>query len=303
MNKIFYITAAIGIAILAWYAFYFVNQGPQKETQTVTYSSEELGLAFMYPADYLLEERTLGGGERLQYAIVLAEDSEENRRVFAGEEPGREGPPTITISIFQNNLDNYTTRGWIRDTSFSNFKLSDGQLRETTVGNEPALAYSATGLYENDNVVIARDDFVFMFTVFYLSPDDRIRADFNELLGTVAFLNEPQAGEKDDLIVLQSPKPGDIVTSPLTVRGKARGMWYFEATFPIVLTDWDGKIIAQWYAQADGDWMTEEFVPFEGTLEFEKPEFGERGTLILRKDNPSGLPEHDDALEIPIFFE
>ena len=27
-----------------------------------------------------------------------------------------------------------------------------------------------------------------------------------------------------------------------------------------------------------------------------------RGSLILKKDNPSGMPEHDDALEIPIFF-
>lgn len=114
-------------------------------------------------------------------------------------------------------------------------------------------------------------------------------------------------------IQLESPEPLAVIESPLTIRGQARGVWYFEATFPIVLADWDGLIIAEGYATAEGDptsdgserasWMTEEFVPFSATLEFEKPEFGNRGTLILQKANPSGLSEHDDALEVPIFFE
>ena len=43
------------------------------------------------------------------------------------------------------------------------------------------------------------------------------------------------------------------------------------------------------------------------TVEFETPDiidgFSRRGFLMLKKDNPSGLPEHDDALEIPIYFK
>jgi len=78
-----------------------------------------------------------------------------------------------------------------------------------------------------------------------------------------------------------------------------------------ILTDWDGRIIAQWYATAQDEWMTTDFVPFEGELEFSNPSFpgaeeghfSRRGFLIFQKDNPSGLPEHDDALEIPIWFE
>jgi hypothetical protein len=107
----------------------------------------------------------------------------------------------------------------------------------------------------------------------------------------------------DDLIILTSPQDGDIITSPLTITGQARGQWYFEADFPVVLTNWDGLIIAEGYATAQGDWMTEEFVPFSAVIEFDKPEYGERGFLILQKNNPSGLPENDDALEITIFFE
>ncbi|MBI2063276.1 MAG: tryptophan-rich sensory protein [Candidatus Yanofskybacteria bacterium] len=112
---------------------------------------------------------------------------------------------------------------------------------------------------------------------------------------------------KEDLIKVENVKANDTVSSPLTVKGQARGIWFFEASFPIVLTDWDGRIISEGYAMAKKDWMTEDFVPFEGVIEFKKPEyigdFSRRGALILRKDNPSGLPEYDDAIEIPILFE
>ena len=116
---------------------------------------------------------------------------------------------------------------------------------------------------------------------------------------------------KEDLIVVHDPKPLSIISSPLVVRGEARGTWYFEASFPITLVDWDGRIIAESFATAQDEWMTEEFVPFEGEIEFENPSFpgaddghfSRRGTIIFQKDNPSGLPEHDDALEIPVWFE
>lgn len=109
--------------------------------------------------------------------------------------------------------------------------------------------------------------------------------------------------QKNDLIRVESPEPGAAVASPLVVRGEARGMWYFEATFPVVLTDWDGRIIAEHYAEAQGEWMTENFVPFEARLSFPAQESGSRGFLILKKSNPSGLPENDDAIEVPVFFQ
>jgi len=109
--------------------------------------------------------------------------------------------------------------------------------------------------------------------------------------------------EKTDLIRLDNPRPGQTITSPLLISGQARGTWFFEASFPVVLTDWDGLIIAEGIAQAEGDWMTEDFVPFSATLEFDNPSLYNRGALILQKDNPSGLPENDDALEVPIFYK
>ena len=108
--------------------------------------------------------------------------------------------------------------------------------------------------------------------------------------------------EKNDLIRINTPRPNQKITNPLVIEGEAKGNWFFEGDFPVVLTDWDGLIIAEGFASANGVWMTDEFVKFEAELEFEKPEYKNNGTLILRKDNPSGLLEHDDALEIPIYF-
>lgn len=114
---------------------------------------------------------------------------------------------------------------------------------------------------------------------------------------------------KADLIKLTYPKPLEVVQSPLVIEGEARGYWFFEASFPIALVNWDGLIIAEGVATAEDDWMTEEFVPFKAELEFtneftnETPDFMKKGALILKKDNPSGMPENDNALEVPIRFQ
>ena len=115
---------------------------------------------------------------------------------------------------------------------------------------------------------------------------------------------EVPAAQKDDLIVLDTPRPGATVTSPLSIRGKARGTWFFEGSFPVVLTDWDGKIIAQGPATAQGQWMTTEYVPFTASLTFVIPPDTayRRGYLILKKDNPSDDPALDNALELPVTF-
>lgn len=106
---------------------------------------------------------------------------------------------------------------------------------------------------------------------------------------------------KTDLIHIFEPRPNILISSPLTIRGEARGTWFFEASFPVRLLDENGTEIAVAPAQAQGEWMTEEFVPFEVTLHFSPP-MTTGGTLILEKDNPSGLPEHADELRVPVWF-
>jgi hypothetical protein len=102
------------------------------------------------------------------------------------------------------------------------------------------------------------------------------------------------------LIEIAAPLPGATVKSPLTVTGKARGTWFFEASFPMKLLDSNGNVLAQGPAQAQAEWMTEDFVPFSATLNFTATTA--TGSLILEKDNPSGMPEHDQSVTIPVSF-
>ena len=91
------------------------------------------------------------------------------------------------------------------------------------------------------------------------------------------------------------------VTSPLTITGTAIGPWYFEASFPVELYDSSNNLLAQAPAQAQSDWMTEDYVPFSVTLTFVSPGSG-TGTLVLRKDNPSGEPANDASITLPVIF-
>lgn len=101
---------------------------------------------------------------------------------------------------------------------------------------------------------------------------------------------------------VDSPYMNSVVTSPLTVKGEAKGTWFFEASMPIEIRDANGSLLGQSYVMSAEDWMTTNFVSFEGTIEFDEPTTS-TGTLVVRKDNPSGLPENDDSVEIPVRFE
>lgn len=107
--------------------------------------------------------------------------------------------------------------------------------------------------------------------------------------------------DKSNLIRVTIPAPNALVKSPLQIQGEARGVWYFEASFPVSLYDANGKLLARGPAQAEGEWMTQNFVPFALGLKFDPP-ITATGTLVFEKDNPSGLPEHADEYRMPVRF-
>lgn len=107
--------------------------------------------------------------------------------------------------------------------------------------------------------------------------------------------------EKTDLIRLDAPRPNQVITSPLEIHGQARGTWFFEGDFPIKLFNENDELIATSIAQAQGEWMTEGFVPFSADLVFDALA-DVRGTLILIKDNPSDKIELNDELRTPVKF-
>jgi len=112
----------------------------------------------------------------------------------------------------------------------------------------------------------------------------------------------PVPASIENIITVASPLPGDSVNNPILISGEARGYWFFEASAPVVVTNWNGLIIGEGFVTAQGDWMTEDYVPFTGTISYDLPidSYSATGTIIFMKDNPSGLLENDMALEYTI---
>lgn len=160
-----------------------VSENPVEER--VSYTSSDYGLTFLYPKSYFIVERDLGNGERYHHQIALYKDTQENRDVIAGKSPGREGPVSITFDIYQNNLDNLTPEVWVKNTSSSNFKLSDGVLTPATVSGTEALSYRYSGLYENDALVFAHKGNMVLAGVSFITPEEEIRVVFSDVIESV----------------------------------------------------------------------------------------------------------------------
>ena len=180
--------AALGIVlILGGGALYFFERGAlspsggsNRAEHTLSYTNPTYGLAFTYPDTYELTERDEEGSAlRAWHTIVLI------RKEDLPMPEGGEGPPAITISLHENDLDHYTTEEWIRNVSASNYKLGDGTLASTTISGLPALSYRWDGLYQGTTIALAQPSWVYALTVTYLEMGAPIVQDFVQIRDSV----------------------------------------------------------------------------------------------------------------------
>ena len=120
--------------------------------------------------------------------------------------------------------------------------------------------------------------------------------------GNITFVEDVTPATQPDPVVLDTGFAQSVVTSPLTITGKALGAWFFEASFPVSVTDANGVVLGTGVAQAQAEWMTTDYVPFQAVVTF-TPSSTQTGYVEFKKDNPSGLPEHDATVRIPVRFE
>ncbi|HUQ30274.1 MAG TPA: Gmad2 immunoglobulin-like domain-containing protein [Candidatus Paceibacterota bacterium] len=125
-------------------------------------------------------------------------------------------------------------------------------------------------------------------------PDGRVYAE--EVSVPITYVNASAS-----VIVVENPYPGAVTGKEFSVTGKARA-WYFEGSFPVEVLDKNGVRLVAVPAQAQGEWMTSEFVPFKADIKISNSYTGP-ATLVLHKDNPSGMPENDASAAFPITIE
>jgi hypothetical protein len=127
------------------------------------------------------------------------------------------------------------------------------------------------------------------------TPDGRLYAE--EISEKITYSNATSG-----MIVPILPFPGAVTGKQFLVTGKARGTWYFEASFPVEILDKNGRVLTSGPAQALSDWMTTDFVSFSATMTVPTSYIG-KATVVLKKGNPSGLPEYDAFISFPITIE
>ncbi|PVW16240.1 Gmad2 immunoglobulin-like domain-containing protein [Marixanthomonas spongiae] len=137
---------------------------------------------------------------------------------------------------------------------------------------------------------------------FYGTVDAASKNELHDILKSLQFIStEDVETPISDLIKVEKPLPNIEVSSPLTVKGRARGYWFFEGTAGLRLEDKDGKTLAESHVKTKNGWMTEDFVPFSGTLTFDAPNDA-RGYLVFERANPSGKPENEREYRLPVIF-
>ncbi len=105
-------------------------------------------------------------------------------------------------------------------------------------------------------------------------------------------------------IRVESPIAGATIhnVTPIKVSGQALGSWFFEGSFPAEVTDAKGTVIGRGIIKSQSNWMTDSFVNFIGEISYQNEPYGTNGYVILKKDNPSGLPQNEASVTIPILF-
>jgi len=310
MKKIVILVAGLFLLICALYFVLknesaIVDQEPVIEVGNARESQNDYGYSFDYISGkdgyvVVTQENAPKGNLVFVQSVFVTKEYEE---LIASTIP-REAPPALSIEVYHNPM-NLEVEEWIKTTPASNFEEStERNINKVQKGNSTYHTYTYDGLYTTQVYVYAQDGYVYLFSNRWNDSTTKMYTDADTLLASIVWstpvlLAQIAHGE----IRVTTPQAGESITSPLTISGEARGTWFFEASFPVILTNWNGLIIAEGFATAQEDWMTEEFVPFTAELTFTKPDYNERGTLILKKENPSDLPEHDDAIEIPLIFQ
>lgn len=295
------VLAAIVIFAVGWFLTALpTSNAPTNSNQSAMdwqlYENKRFGYQLSYPTTFTVEQTP----------------QNNDGRVFAGPSSST----TVRVSGRQN-INNEGLSALVGETTQSLRSLSDAEVGSSSAvlyGNDRDGSQITKILHSTDTIA----------TLEVMNPEAELtETERNRLLASFQWSQQtdddqpatssdqrpvsftPESAQ--DLIRVEQPVREARVTSPLKITGQARGQWFFEADAPVMLTDWDGRIIAEGYIQAEGDWMTEEFVPFSGTLEFSPPaDTGPqsvRGSLIIRRANPSGQTDNDMAVEIPVRFQ
>lgn len=148
------------------------------------------------------------------------------------------------------------------------------------------------GLFNKPLVVLGLIVVAAVAAIFLFVDDDALEEPTE---AEVVYDVRTDGNDFDGLAVFPTWSTLEPATFPVLIDGEARGTWFFEANFPVQILLPDGVVLGEGYAQAQENWMTEDVVPFYAEIKLAEgaPEYTGTAALVLKKANPSDLPEND----------
>lgn len=150
------------------------------QPKMIEYASETAKVSFKYPDSYIVQERDLTINNDPFHLVILT-------RVDDVIPENGEGSTVITVSIFDLSKPQ-PLKDWLGTMTNSMPEPAGGYVyKEGALGGEKSLRYTSTGLYESDNVAVQIENRVYVFSSTWLTREDQILKDFENLLSTVTF--------------------------------------------------------------------------------------------------------------------
>ncbi len=158
------------------------NPAPNSSTlqsRDVFYLSDRFGFRFVSPRNYVITPASTNPPTKPNPPLEVLEVWQQADFLNRDNQP--EAPPIISITIYSNSKQ-------LPLTSWKG-ELSRNDDRPLTVDGQKAIAYTSTGLYESDNVLLSSPDgrYVFRLQGAYLQKNDSIRQVFQEIVKTFTF--------------------------------------------------------------------------------------------------------------------
>lgn len=149
------------------------------------YLSDRFGFRFGSPSGYVITPSETQPSSKPAPPLQVLELWQQAD--FLNRAALMEMPPMIRITVY-NNAKRLPLTHWKGE-------LSRNDDRSIRVAGQPAIAYTATGLYESDNLLLSSPDgrYVLRLTVDYIGAKAPIRKVFNDFISTFIFDVNPDS--------------------------------------------------------------------------------------------------------------
>lgn len=160
---------------------------PQPTTQSsqTAYTNEQFGFSFAYPAGYVIDdsyENPSSRNDGLQKMIEVW-SAADYQAIQAHQFQGSEYPPNVNVTVY-SNPQKQSLEEWVKS---SDRFVATGDVSRQTLAGQDAIAFSSSGLYDNENIVLSTPDSAGIIVINLAKGGEEYPQVFEQIKSTFRF--------------------------------------------------------------------------------------------------------------------